>query len=330
MATGSTTPQSTDTVAVARQQFFSKQKVPASLVSRTILQSWLRCSQLGHDASRDPTVEPVGPQYLREAHEQHEMLRRLCQAEIESLRREARTTGGIVVLSDANGMVLDAVGDTAFAGKAAGVALRPGVAWSEASIGTNAIGTALVERRPVMVRGGEHFYEPHRVLSCAAAPIFDPRGAIAGVLDLSGSAATISRQSLSMVRLVIDQIEHRLFDQAFGNRADRGDIEMLRFHTERSLLGTARECILVFEGDRLIAANRHALQAISRGWDALGRTSFDALFDGGGSLGEEGTLRFHSGETVHYRLPRRGARRCQPQPRERRSLRVSVPHPPLS
>ncbi|MEI6701237.1 MAG: potassium-transporting ATPase subunit KdpA, partial [Actinomycetota bacterium] len=35
----------------------------------------------------------------------------------------------------------------------------------------HAIGTALIERRAVEVRGAEHYFEPHRILSCAAMPI---------------------------------------------------------------------------------------------------------------------------------------------------------------
>ena len=42
-----------------------------------------------------------------------------------------------------------------FASRAAQVALRPGVQWSEDGTGTNAIGTALYERRPIEVHGNE-------------------------------------------------------------------------------------------------------------------------------------------------------------------------------
>ncbi|MGV6872509.1 sigma-54-dependent Fis family transcriptional regulator [Pseudochelatococcus sp. B33] len=296
MATDRRTMPAGDAVMAARHQFFSQRKVPESLVSQTILNSWIRCARLGHDAARTPVFEPIETCNLREKTEQHERLRRLCRAEMEALRREARATGGIVVLSDPDGMVLDADGDASFAGKAAGVALRPGVAWSEASIGTNAIGTALYERRPIMVRGAEHFYEPHRVISCAAAPIFDPTGTIMGALDLSSHASVMPPHTLSMVRLVIDQVEHRLFDNAFEG------LEVLRFHTDPSLLGTVRECILVFDDDRLVAANRYGLKSIARDWNAIGRMTFGDVFDGtDGSSRHGNALRFRNGEVAHCR-----------------------------
>ncbi len=84
------------------------------------------------------------------------------------LAGEARDTGSVVILADADGMILDTIGDTGFLSRAAQVALRPGVSWTEASTGTNAIGTAIAERRPITVHGPEHFFAEHAVLSCAA------------------------------------------------------------------------------------------------------------------------------------------------------------------
>lgn len=285
-----------DALTVARRQFFLQQKVPEALVPRTILNSWIRCAELGHDATRTPVFEPLSTGTLREKRDQHERLRRLCLAEMDALRREARVTGGIVVLSDPDGTVLDTHGDASFAGKAADVALRPGVAWSEASVGTNAIGTALYERKPIMVRGAEHFYEPHRVISCAAAPILDPTGAVMGALDLSSHASVMPPHTLSMVGLVIDKIEHHLFEQAFEG------LDVLRFHADRSILGTAREGILVFDGERLVGANRYGIQAITQDWSAIGRVRFSEVFEGKLSTEQRGnTLRFHSGAVVHCR-----------------------------
>jgi transcriptional regulator of acetoin/glycerol metabolism len=39
------------------------------------------------------------------------------------------------------------------------------VTWNEEHTGTNAIGMALHERRPVEVRGAEHYFGAHRMLS---------------------------------------------------------------------------------------------------------------------------------------------------------------------
>jgi transcriptional regulator of acetoin/glycerol metabolism len=83
-------------------------------------------------------------------------------------------------------VLLQALGDPDFLSRAERVALVAGASWHERDRGTNAIGTALSELRPLVVVGGEHFLERNGFLSCAAAPLFAPDGRVLGVLDISG------------------------------------------------------------------------------------------------------------------------------------------------
>lgn len=227
---------------------------------------------MGLDVATMPVIEPLSCAELREVRERNEQLHRLCRPELEALRTDARDTDSVVILSDAEGMVLDTLGSDAFSSHAMRVALRPGVAWRESSTGTNAIGTALAERRAVEVRGAEHFFEPHGVLSCYAAPILDPQGAVIGALDLSGRANVAHTHALGMVRLAVDNIEHRLFDNLPHG------CEVLRLHHDAALLGTAHEGVLVFRDRCLIAANRYGLGLLGLDGSVLGRQRFDELF----------------------------------------------------
>ncbi|SFU97731.1 Transcriptional regulator of acetoin/glycerol metabolism [Methylobacterium sp. 174MFSha1.1] len=229
-----------------------------------ILRSWERCAALGLDFGQKPRVEPLTSAALRAAFDRSEALRRTCRPEIEALHAEAQATGSLVILTDADGLILDTLGSDSFAGRAAQVALRPGVPWSESLTGTNAIGTALIERRPVEVRGAEHYFEPHRILSCAAMPILGPDGTVLGVLDLTGPAAIHQGHALGLVGLAVAAIEHRLL------AAVPAGCEVLRLHRDPGLLGTPREGVLVFEGRRLVGANRHGLALLGLGWGDLG------------------------------------------------------------
>ncbi|MFE1602815.1 sigma-54-dependent Fis family transcriptional regulator [Methylobacterium sp. ID0610] len=258
------------TLLAARQRVFAAGGVEG--VPEPILRSWQRCAALGLDFGTRPRVEPLSARELREACERNEALRRRCRPEIEALHADAQATDSIVVLSDADGLVLDTLGSNAFAGKAAQVALRPGVPWSEAVTGTNAVGTALIERRPVEVRGAEHYFEPHRILSCAAMPILGMRGETLGALDLSGPAAVHHMHALGLIRLAVDAIEHRQFEELGRDHA------ILRLHADRALLGTPREGVLVFAERRLVGANRAALSLLGLDWAALDRAGFESLF----------------------------------------------------
>ncbi len=208
--------QSSDHVlAAAREKFFSGRSLPDGLVPAPILRSWQRCAEKGLDAGDSIHAEPLTSTELRQLQQQNEALRLLSRPELATLRSEAKLTESVVILTDAKGTVLDVVGSPEFAGEAARVSLQPGVAWSEMSTGTNAIGTAMAERRAIAVHGAEHFFEPHGILHCAASPIFDPFGKLAGVLDMSGHATAEHTHALGLVRLAVEQIEHRFFARGF-------------------------------------------------------------------------------------------------------------------
>jgi transcriptional regulator of acetoin/glycerol metabolism len=277
-------------LAAAREKFFSGHAPPEGLVPAPILRSWQRCAEQGLDAGSAIRAEPMTDAELRALHEQNETLRLLSRSELVSLRTEAKLTDSVVILTDAKGLVLDTAGSPEFAGQAAAVALRPGVAWSETVTGTNAIGTALAERRAIEVHGAEHFFEPHGILHCAASPIFDPYGKLAGVLDMSGHASAEHTHAMGLVRLAVEQIEHRFFNRRFD------EMTVVRFHRSADLLGTAREGILVFDGARLVAGNRRALQLVGLDRKALRHSTREEIFEGAGLAIDRGELRSRNGE----------------------------------
>jgi transcriptional regulator of acetoin/glycerol metabolism len=282
----------------ARLLFNQQGAVPGGLVAEPILRSWRRCADLGFDMRGVRRAELMTQGELREAQQRNEALRRLSEPAISLLRREAGGNGGLVILSDAQGLVLDTDGDTGFAQRASRVALMPGAPWDEAAAGTNAIGTALVEGRPIAVHGAEHYFEPNRILTCAAVPITDSEGRTVGVLDLSSPARDLRPDVLELVRAAVDLIEHRLFEQAYEQHA------VLRLHVDHSGLGAPGEGLLAFQGDLLIGANRRALQALGLAPTALGVYRYGDVFDGDIERCPDaaGRVQARSGAVYHARL----------------------------
>jgi len=283
-------------VARARDVFFGRKGLPVEQVNHAILRSWIRCADMGLDAYRAPLSEAPTASEVRQLHEKYEALWRICRPEMDALYNEAREMSGIVVLTNARGEILDAVGDPTFAGKAAAVALRPGAQWSEDGTGTNAIGTALAERRAVSVNGAEHYFQAHGGLSCAATPIIDPRGAVAGVLDISTPAEAPAGAALGLIRMAVEQIEHRLFRSGFEG------CRTVRFQTDPNLLGAAREGILAVRDGVVVAANRRGLSLIGRSWDALDQMRIDEVFDLRSGELAGGMARGRDGREFHLRV----------------------------
>ncbi|WP_112661594.1 sigma-54-dependent Fis family transcriptional regulator [Microvirga flavescens] len=295
---------SSQAILTARRHFFTGGTVPPGLVPSPILRSWSRCAALGLEGAALPRIEPLTRYELAIASERNEAFRRLCRPEIESLHADAEATDSVVILTDAAGLVLDVIGSIGFADRAARVALRPGVPWSEQTTGTNAIGTALTEQSAIEVLGGEHYLECNRILSCSAAPIIGPRGEILGVLDLSGPAAIHQAYALRLVKLAAEQIEHRLFEQGFEH------CEVMRVHTDSVMLGTPREGVLAFEEDRLVAANRHGLRMLGLTKEALGTVTRQELFqDSLASLADKGSLRDARGTVLRGKLEQPNSRK---------------------
>lgn len=130
----------------------------------------------------------------------------------------------IILLSDQDGYILESMGtaqflNPSFLNKSLSVHLNPGASWREAIKGTNAIGTALIEKAPVRVIGSEHFVRENHFLGCWAAPIKDPDCNTLGVLDISGHATRSRDGLLDIVQWGAHMIEYNLrlleFEQRF-------------------------------------------------------------------------------------------------------------------
>jgi len=287
-----------DELAQARRAFFERgSALVTGDLSQTILRSWQRCRRLGLPERDTPAIEPAPEARLREMRERNERLRALARAELEVLAPDAETSGSIVILTDDTGWILDATGHPQFLDKAGRVALRPGACWSEAQAGTNAIGTAIVERRAVEVRGSEHYRAPHGILTCSATPIHDPYGQLVGVLDISGDARARPLHALGLVRMAVANIEHRYFDGGLDG------CDLLRLHRDPALLGSTREGLLAFRNGMLVAANQAGLALAGIGRDDLGRVAYDLLFEDPLSrLRSEGALRDRCGRALYGRV----------------------------
>ena len=117
----------------------------------------------------------------------------------------------ILVVADRNGRVLWRSGSTSVLDRADGLGFVEGANWAEDSVGTNAIGTALVSRRAVQIFSAEHYVRSHHSWTCAGAPIRDPRtGQVLGAIDVSGPAKTVHPTTIALVDAVARLAESQL------------------------------------------------------------------------------------------------------------------------
>ncbi|MFF5990937.1 GAF domain-containing protein [Prauserella flavalba] len=135
----------------------------------------------------------------------------------------AEEAAHIMVVVDGDACVLWREGSNAVRHRADRLGFTEGVSWDENHVGTNAIGTALVARRPMQVYSAEHYVRSHHAWTCAAAPLHDPRdGRLLGVVDLSGPAPTVHATTLALVDAVAKLAESQL------RNAHLAELERLR------------------------------------------------------------------------------------------------------
>ena len=171
-----------------------------------------------------------------------------------------------VLVTDRDGIVLKAAGVQDVGDREGWI----GVDLSERSEGTNAVGTSLVERRPIAIIADEHFYARNRELACIGAPIFDPRGEVAGVIDITRPARppnpTLDKAILAIVVETARRIEFDLF--------------ALAYPTERKVMasrngGQYAAIVAVDASDRVVGATHAARQLLSLTRERM-RTPFPA------------------------------------------------------
>jgi transcriptional regulator of acetoin/glycerol metabolism len=240
----------------ARDLMLERGEVPLGyLVNALLARSWRRSVDAGL-APEGRLSEPgrLDEHQLAQVRDRQHDLIAHARPVMEYLHAQTRHSDSMIILADENGVLLQALGDPDFLGRAERVALSPGASWNERHRGTNAIGTALAEARPLGVHGGEHFLERNGFLSCAAAPLMAPDGRLLGVLDISGDQRQHHPHTLGLVRAAAQMVENRLFEARHS-----GNLR-LRLHPMAEGIGTFAEGIVALTDEGwLIGANQAAL-----------------------------------------------------------------------
>lgn len=244
--------------ARAREQFFEQGLRPSGMVGEAILQSWARCSMARVGTSKRLAFNPVSRSRVHSTLGRSRGLLQAAEAELSRLEESLAGTDCRVLLTDPEGVVVHATQVPNSAGSPViGLAGRVGVDISEAAVGTNAPGIVVNTGQAVTVSGAEHYFDCVHVLHCAAAPIRDSHGRLAGVLDLTIEARPFGFDAAAVVALYAVSIENRLL------LAQSGDLLVVRLHADRTLLGTPMAGLLALQGDgRLAWANAAALRLL--------------------------------------------------------------------
>src|ERR1700722_20332117 len=174
--------------------------------------SWRRSAAAGVDPSGVRIAPVVADADETEARWEIHPLAETAPLIRACLAASADESGHLIVVSDANGILLWVEGNAQLRLRAAdSMNFAEGTLWSEGGAGTNAIGTALAAEHAVQVFASEHFNEIVQSWTCAAAPVHDPdTDHVTGVIDLTGEMSTVHPHSMAVATATVQAVEAHL------------------------------------------------------------------------------------------------------------------------
>lgn len=311
------------------ERIFSTLRNQAATAQSVVAASWSRSiSKYGLDPEHARPPQRLTRGEFNAAYEQLEPLVRLAQGTLDRLFQTVGDAGCCVLLTDRDGVPLDRRGCPGDDDDFRSYGLWTGMVWSEASEGTNGVGTCLAEGRALTIQRDQHFMTRNIGLSCSVAPIFDAGGRIIAALDVSTCRSDLTAPVLKVVAAAAveaaQKIEARNFRETFCDarivlcpETGRGSGGLLAVDREDLVIGANRAARLAYgltderlahpfpagdllngssaAGEDLLAAERGAVQR------ALSRTQ--------GNVSAAARLLGISRATMHRKLSRLGITR---------------------
>jgi transcriptional regulator of acetoin/glycerol metabolism len=174
---------------------------------------------------------------------------------LESLSQAIASTRYFAILTDAQGVVIDAQGTIDGSDRRADLITRIGTDLSERALATTAISAALTELQSVWLHRGEHFFDANSVYSCAGAPLFGTDGKCIGMLDLTGIETAERPELKHLVAQSARSIENAL---TLGHLKSAQDL-LVRLNWPGRSLGDETDGLVCLNADGYVtAANQMA------------------------------------------------------------------------
>ncbi len=231
-------------------------------VRRPIADSWTRCQDAGVAYAGDAAAPVVVDEEEADARWQAHPLAAVTPL-IRHCLAPIADDPNLIVISDAQGMLLWIDGDREVRRAAERMSFFTGTLWSEGSAGTNAVGTAVAADHAVQVFAAEHFREVVQTWTCSACPVHDPdSGELLGVIDLTGRMSTVHAYTLALAVSTAQAVEAHLHVEM-----QQRDARLAERYGQR-ILGSRSPRALLSPHGRVIMANdawRRAAPRITRG-----------------------------------------------------------------
>lgn len=247
-------------------------------VRKEIHDSWKRSKDYGIDPV-EFNCPYVSAADIAERLKKNESLITLTRPYMNKLVEIVEGSEFIVVLTDAEGIVLESMGDEEILTKPE--SSRVGADRSEQAIGCNAVGTSLILNEPIQIWAEENYSQCYHEWTCSAAPIHDADNNIIGCIDLSGYFSNAHLHTLGMAKTSADSIERQIQLEDTYKEV----VYMNNLH--KATLSSISEGIIVLDAKQnIIQANSYVYDVLANPDHSLVGKPIDNILECGDTFSE--------------------------------------------
>ncbi|HDR8474575.1 TPA: sigma-54-dependent Fis family transcriptional regulator [Bacillus cereus] len=243
------------------KKFIDEGVFDSNRINERISESWHRCRQANVNPYMNKGQKILSSNVFQEQKKKSEIFLDIALPQIQNMRKTIDELQMMALLIDPDGYVLSLSGNKQTLKRAKHINFIEGVKWTEAAVGTNAIGTALEIEEAIMISGTEHYSVASHSWSCAAAPIHNDDGKLIGVLDFSCPIEFSHPYMLGMVTSIAHAIERECSVRVHQN-------ELHLIHRFLDVIDSDEQVVICNHRDVIVSASKSVRERINN-WSRM-------------------------------------------------------------
>ncbi|HDR7164442.1 TPA: sigma-54-dependent Fis family transcriptional regulator [Bacillus cereus] len=243
------------------KKFIDEGVFDSNRINERISESWHRCRQANVNPYMNKSQKILSSNVFQEQKKKSEIFLDIALPQIQNMRKTIDELQMMALLIDPDGYVLSLSGNKQTLKRAKHINFIEGVKWTEAAVGTNAIGTALEIEEAIMISGTEHYSVASHSWSCAAAPIHNDDGKLIGVLDFSCPIEFSHPYMLGMVTSIAHAIERECSIRVHQN-------ELHLIHRFLDVIDSDEQVVICNHRDVIVSASKSVRERINN-WSRM-------------------------------------------------------------
>ena len=243
------------------KKFIDEGVFDSNRINERISESWHRCRQANVNPYMNKGQKILSSNVFQEQKKKSEIFLDIALPQIQNMRKTIDELQMMALLIDPDGYVLSLSGNKQTLKRAKHINFIEGVKWTEAAVGTNAIGTALEIEEAIMISGTEHYSVVSHSWSCAAAPIHNDDGKLIGVLNFSCPIEFSHPYMLGMVTSMAHAIERECSIRVHQN-------ELHLIHRFLDVIDSDEQVVICNHRDVIVSASKSVRERINN-WSRM-------------------------------------------------------------